>query len=44
MIQAARSGKQNIIEAGMASGTSKKSEIQLTNVVPINSAEKARDQ
>lgn len=32
MIQAARSGKQNIAEASMASGTSKESEIKLTNV------------
>jgi len=32
MVQAARSGKQNIIEASMASGTSKESEIKLTNV------------
>ncbi len=32
MIQAARSGKQNIIEASQASGTSKESEIKLTNV------------
>jgi len=32
MIQAARSGKQNIVEASMASGTSKEMEIKLTNV------------
>ena len=32
MIQAARSGVQNIAEASMASGTSKKTEIKLTNV------------
>jgi len=32
MVQAARSGKQNIIEASMASGTSKETEIKLTNV------------
>lgn len=32
MVQAARSGKQNIIEGSMASGTSKESEIKLTNV------------
>jgi four helix bundle suffix protein len=32
MIQAARSGKQNIIEASMASATSKETEIKLTNV------------
>src|ERR1043165_462218 len=32
MIQAARSGKQNIIEGSMASGTSKETEIKLINV------------
>lgn len=32
MVQAARSGKQNIIEGSMASATSKGSEIKLTNV------------
>lgn len=32
MIQAARSGKQNIAEASMASGTSKEMEVKLTNV------------
>ena len=32
MIQAARSGKQNIIEGSMASGSSKETEIKLTNV------------
>lgn len=32
MIQAARSGKQNIIEGSMASGTSKEMEFKLTNV------------
>jgi four helix bundle suffix protein len=32
MIQAARSGKQNIIEGSMASGTSKQMEVKLTNV------------
>ena len=32
MVQAARSGKQNIIEGSVASGTSKESEIKLTNV------------
>jgi four helix bundle suffix protein len=32
MVQAARSGKQNITEASMASGTSKEMEIKLTNV------------
>ncbi|MEX0636798.1 MAG: four helix bundle protein, partial [Ferruginibacter sp.] len=32
MVQAARSGKQNIAEASMFSGTSKEVEIKLTNV------------
>jgi len=32
MIQAARSGKQNILEGSMASATSKETEIKLTNV------------
>ena len=32
MVQAARSGKQNIAEASMASATSKEMEIKLTNV------------
>src|ERR1043166_194990 len=32
MVQAARSGKQNIVEGSMGSGTSKESEIKLTNV------------
>jgi four helix bundle suffix protein len=32
MIQAARSGKQNIVEGSMASSTSKETEIKLTNV------------
>ncbi|HVC95685.1 MAG TPA: four helix bundle suffix domain-containing protein [Pirellulales bacterium] len=32
MIQAARSGKQNIVEGSMASGTSKETEIKLTGV------------
>lgn len=32
MVQAARSGKQNILEGSMASGTSKETEIKLTNV------------
>jgi len=33
MIQAARSGKQNIVEGSMASGTSKETEIKLANVM-----------
>jgi len=32
MVQAARSGKQNIIEGSQAAGTSKEMEIELTNV------------
>jgi four helix bundle protein len=32
MVQAARSGKQNIAEDSMASGTSKKTEFKLVNV------------
>ena len=32
MVQAARLGKQNIVEASLASGTSKETEIKLTNV------------
>ena len=32
MVQAARSGKQNIAEASQASGTSKETELKLTNV------------
>src|SRR3989338_10761404 len=32
MIQAARSGRQNIAEGGQASGTSKKTEMKLVNV------------
>lgn len=32
MVQAARSGKQNIIEGSMASATSKEAELKLTNV------------
>ena len=32
MIQAARSGKQNIVEGSGASGTSKETEIKLTDV------------
>src|SRR6266487_1520203 len=31
MVQAARSGKQNILEGSLASGTSKETEIKLTN-------------
>ena len=33
MVQAARSGKQNLIEGSMASGTSKEMEIKLTKLL-----------
>jgi hypothetical protein len=36
MIQAARSGKQNLIEGSLASGASKEMEIKLTNVARAN--------
>jgi four helix bundle suffix protein len=36
MVQAARSGVQNIAEASQASGTSKKTELKLTNVARAN--------
>ena len=36
MVQAVRSGKQNIAEACMASATSKEAEIKLTNVARAN--------
>src|SRR6266581_6276099 len=36
MVQAARSGVQNIAEGSQASGTSKKSELKLTNVARAN--------
>ena len=36
MVQAARSGKQNIAEGSLASGTSKEFEIKLTNVARAN--------
>lgn len=39
MVQAARSGKQNIAEACMASGTSKEMEIKLTNVARASQGE-----
>ena len=39
MVQAARSGKQNIVEASMASGTSKEFEIKLTNVARASQEE-----
>ena len=43
MVQAARSGKQNIIEASMASGTSKETEIKLTNVARTSLEELLED-
>jgi four helix bundle suffix protein len=43
MIQAARSGKQNIIEGCMASGTSKETEIKLINVARASLEELLED-
>src|SRR5580704_10955351 len=43
MVQAARSGKQNIAEASMASGTSKETEIKLTNVARASLEELLED-
>jgi four helix bundle suffix protein len=43
MVQAARSGKQNIIEGSMASGTSKETEIKLTNVARASLQELLED-
>ena len=43
MVQAARSGKQNIVEASMASGTSKETEIKLTNVARASQEELLED-
>lgn len=43
MVQAARSGKQNIIEGSLASGTSKESEIKLTNVARASLEELRED-
>ena len=43
MVQAARSGKQNIVEASMASGTSKATEIKLTNVARASLEELLED-
>lgn len=39
MVQAARSGKQNIVEASLASATSKETEIKLTNVARASQEE-----
>jgi len=43
MVQAARSGKQNILEASQASGTSKETEIKLTNVARASLEEPLED-
>lgn len=43
MMQAARSGKQNIIEGSLASGTSKETEIKLTNVARASLGELLAD-
>jgi four helix bundle suffix protein len=43
MIQAARSGKQNILEGSEASGTSKETEIKLTNVARASLKELLED-
>lgn len=43
MVQAARSGKQNIVEASMASGTSKEAELKLTNVARASLEELLED-
>jgi four helix bundle suffix protein len=43
MVQAARSGKQNIVEASMASATSKETEIKLTNVAKASLEELLND-
>ena len=43
MVQAARSGKQNIIEGCMASGTSKETEIKLINVARASLEELLED-
>ena len=43
MVQAARSGKQNILEGCMASGTSKETEIKLVNVARASLEELLED-
>src|SRR5450432_2436852 len=43
MVQAARSGRQNIAEGSMASGTSKKTELKLTSVARASLGELIRD-
>ena len=43
IVQAARSGKQNILEGSQASGTSKETEIKLTNVARASQEELLED-
>ena len=43
MVQAARSGKQNILEGSRASGTAKETEIKLTNVARASLEELLED-
>ena len=43
MVQAARSGKQNIVEGSQASGTSKETELKLTNVARASLEELLED-
>jgi len=43
MVQAARSGKQNIVEGSQAATTSKESEIRLTNVARASLEELLQD-
>jgi len=43
MVQASRSGMQNILEGSMASGTSKETEIKLTNVARASLEELKKD-
>src|SRR3954470_24685233 len=43
MVQAARSGKQNIVEGSKAAGTSKEMEIKLTNVARASLEELLND-
>ena len=43
MVQAARSGKQNIVEGSMASGTSREAEIKLINVARASQEELLED-
>lgn len=43
MVQAARSGKQNILEGSLISGTSKETEIKLTNVARASQEELLED-